>query len=132
MHLGFLTTLKRLWTWSLGLMLFTSSPAVKAAERYYLIVFGAQKSINVPKDSHTFGLFVKETDQGSLETMCISWLVAGPSWASTWICISQCSITNLAVVAFPCGDRLKWTVSFMRKQKCAATYWNPAPWVTVP
>jgi hypothetical protein len=55
-------------------MLFTSSPAAKAAERYYLIVFGAQKSINVPKDSHTFGLFVKETDQGSLETICISWL----------------------------------------------------------
>ena len=55
-------------------MLFMSSPAVKAAERYYLIIFGAQKSINMPKDSHTFGLFVKETDQGSLETMCISWL----------------------------------------------------------
>ncbi len=55
-------------------MLFMSSPAAKAAERYYLIVFGAQKSINVPKDSHTFGLFVKETDPGSLETICISWL----------------------------------------------------------
>lgn len=74
MHVGFLTTLKRLWTWSLGLMLFTSSSAAKAAERYYLIVFGAQKTINIPKESHTFGLFVKETDQGSLETVCISWL----------------------------------------------------------
>src|SRR5205823_6827206 len=45
-----------------------------AAERYYLVMFGVQKGFNLPKNSHTCAIFVKDASPAPLETVFISWL----------------------------------------------------------
>ena len=54
------------------LILFVGN--LHAAERYYLVMFGIQKGFNLPKNSHTCAIFVKDTGAGPLETVFISWL----------------------------------------------------------
>jgi hypothetical protein len=60
--------------WALGLLLFLGAQTAQAAERYYLIVFGMQKGLNLPRNSHTCAVFIKDASPGPLETVFVSWL----------------------------------------------------------
>ena len=62
------------FVWPLGLSLFFSAGNLHAAERYYLVMFGVQKGFNLPKNSHTCALFIKDASPAPLETVFISWL----------------------------------------------------------
>jgi hypothetical protein len=61
------------------LVLLAWAGTATAAERYYCLVFGSQRTPNEPRYSHSFGLFIKVTEEGglcTLETRGISWLPA--------------------------------------------------------
>ena len=60
--------------WALGLVLLFWAGSTRGAEHYYLVVFGIQKGINLPKNSHTCALFIKDASPAPLETVFISWL----------------------------------------------------------
>jgi hypothetical protein len=52
--------------------------AVKADDRYYVMLFAAQTDPNVPQHSHTFALFAKASGEADakIETTTISWMPA--------------------------------------------------------
>jgi hypothetical protein len=53
--------------------------AVKADDKYYMMIFAAQAEPNVPAQSHTFGLFAKVSGNAAepkIETTTISWFPA--------------------------------------------------------
>jgi len=56
-----------------------TSGAVRADDRYYLMMFAAQAEPNVPQSSHTFALFAKvagDKANPQIQTLPISWMPA--------------------------------------------------------
>jgi hypothetical protein len=65
------------WVWlSLVSTLLAVAPA-RCADRYYVMVFSAQRPVNLPHYSHTFATFVRVRDgspRPALEAFTLSWL----------------------------------------------------------
>ncbi len=68
--------------WLLVALWPAAAPAARAADFYYVLVFGSQTARPCPRYSHTFATFVKATGEGpcagayALESHTISWLPA--------------------------------------------------------
>jgi hypothetical protein len=66
--------------WSAGLLLFSLTTACHADERYFLVVFGSERSVFRARYTHTWAVFVRACGSGpypetySLEWHTISWL----------------------------------------------------------
>jgi hypothetical protein len=66
--------------WGLGLLLLALANPVQADEAYFMLVFGSQRPVNLPRHTHTFATFVKATWTGpgcsppQIQAWTISWL----------------------------------------------------------
>jgi hypothetical protein len=58
---------------AVGVLLLVAG-AARADDRYYMLVFGSQRTPLDPSYSHTFALFVQVGDDGTLDGHYISWL----------------------------------------------------------
>jgi hypothetical protein len=64
----------------LGLLLLALAKPAQADEAYFMLVFGSQRPVNLPRHTHTFATFVKATWTGpgcttpQIQAWTISWL----------------------------------------------------------